>query len=76
MASGSVNLDNSTVALNTQNGTGSGGGVVAEPQGTVTAVSTIFAGNGAVDYSGSVTATDSLFQTPPVNGQLSGQATR
>ncbi len=73
VASGSVNLDNSTVALNTQAGTGSGGGLVAEPQGTVTAVSAIFAGNGTVDFSGSVTATNSLFQTAPINGQISGQ---
>jgi hypothetical protein len=35
-------------------------------------VSTLFGGNGSVDYSGAVTATDSLFQTAPINGTLSG----
>jgi hypothetical protein len=69
---GAVNLNNSTVALNAQSGTGSGGGVVVQSPGTITAVSTLFAGNGTVDYSGTVTATDSLFQTAPVNGTLSG----
>ena len=65
-----VDLDNSTVALNIQTGSGSGAGVV-QVAGTVTAVSTLFGGNGAVDYSGNVTATDSLFQTAPT-GTLSG----
>ena len=51
-------------------GDGSGGGVV-QSAGTVTAVSTLVGDNGAVDYSGSVTATDRLFQTAPT-GTLSG----
>ena len=67
---GAVTLDNSTVALNIQNGSGTGGGVV-QSAGTVTAVSTLFAGNGAVDYAGNISATDSLFQTAPT-GTLSG----
>jgi hypothetical protein len=70
--SGAVNLNNATIALNTESGTGSGGGVVVQSPGTVTAESAIFAGNGAIDYSGSITATDSLFQTAPVNGTVSG----
>ena len=61
-----VDLDNSTVALNTQTGSGSGAGV-AQVLGTVTAVSTLFGGNGTADYSGNVTATDSLFQTAPTD---------
>ena len=65
-----LDLYNSTIALNTQAGSGSGGGVV-QAAGTVTAVSTLFGGNGTVDYSGNVTATDSLFQTEPT-GTLSG----
>ena len=67
---GTVNLFNSTIALNIQNGTGSGGGVV-QAAGTVTAVSTLFGGNGAVDYSGNITATDCLFQTAPT-GTVTG----
>jgi len=74
---GTVNLFNSTVALNIhQDGTSAGGGVV-QSAGTVTAVSTLFGGNNPVgtnppiDYSGDVTATDSLFQTAPT-GVLSG----
>ena len=59
-----VDLYNSTVALNSQSGGGAGGGVT-QLAGTVTAVSTLFGGNGAVDYSGDVNATDSLFQTAP-----------
>jgi len=69
---GTINIDNSTVALNIQSGIGSGGGAVVLTPGTVTAVSTLFAGNGAVDYSGAITATDSLFQTALINGTLSG----
>jgi hypothetical protein len=65
-----VDLFNSTVALNVQTGSGTGGGV-AQVAGTVTAVSTLFGGNGAADYSGDVNATDSLFQTAPT-GTLSG----
>ena len=68
---GTVNLFNSTVALNIQNGGGTGGGVV-QAAGTVTAISTMFAENGPVDYSGDLSATDSLFQTPPVDGTVSG----
>ena len=68
---GAVNFFNATVALNIQNGDGAGGGVV-QSAGTVTAVSTIFAENGPVDYSGDITATDSLFQTQPIDGTLSG----
>ena len=48
---GTVNLDNSTIALNTQAGRGSVGGV-DQVAGTVVAMSTLFAGNGTVDYSG------------------------
>ena len=68
---GVVNLFNATIALNIQNGSGGVGGVI-EAAGTVTAVSTIFADNGPVDYSGDINATDSLFQTAPINGTLSG----
>jgi hypothetical protein len=67
---GAVTLNNSTVALNTQTGNGSGGGVVVQSPGKVTAASTLFAGNGSVDFSGNVTATDSLFQTAPVNDTI------
>ncbi len=67
---GAVSLFNSTIALNTQSGTGSGGGVV-QAAGTVTAVSTLIGGNGAVNYSGNITATDCLFQTAPT-GTLTG----
>jgi hypothetical protein len=65
IAAGSATLDNNTIALNTQ------GGGVAQVGGTVTAVSTLFAGNGAVDYSGSVTASNCLFQTAPT-GSVTG----
>jgi hypothetical protein len=68
---GSLSLDNSTVALNKKSGAGSAGGVY-EAAGTVMAVSTLFAGNGGVDYYGSLTATDCLFQTKPSGGTLSG----
>ena len=68
---GAVSFFNATVALNVQKGDGAGGGVV-QSAGTVTAVSTIFAENGPVDFSGSLTATDSLFQTQPIDGTLSG----
>jgi len=69
---GTVTLNNSTVALNIQNGVGSGGGAVVQSPGAVTAVSTLFADNGPVNFSGTITATDSLFQTAPINGTLSG----
>jgi len=65
IAAGSAVLDNSTIALNTQ-----GGGVVQQG-GTVTAVSTLFAGNGSLDYQGSVAASNSLFQTTPT-GMVTG----
>ena len=68
---GTVDLYNSTVALNSQIGTGSGGGGV-QAAGTVKAVSTLFAGNGAVDFSGNIDATNSLFQASPVNGTVTG----
>ena len=68
---GAVDLFNSTVALNTQTGDGSGGGVV-QVKGTVTATSTLFAGNGTVDYSGDINATNSLFQTAPTDGTVTG----
>jgi hypothetical protein len=70
---GVVNLYNTTVALNTQHGSGEGGGVV-QSAGTVTAISTLFAGNGTIDYSGNINAKNSLFQTKPINGTLSGSA--
>jgi hypothetical protein len=73
VAGGTVNLYNTTIALNTQTGAGSGGGVV-QVAGTVTAVSTIFAGNGPVDYSGKITANNSLFQTAPASGTITGAA--
>jgi hypothetical protein len=69
---GAIKLDNSTVALNAQQGAGSGGGAVVLAPGIATAVSTLFADNGAVDYSGSITANSSLFQNAPVNGTFSG----
>ncbi len=48
-------------------------GAVVESPGTVTAVSTLFWRKLApVDYSGAISATDSLFQTAPVDGTLSG----
>jgi hypothetical protein len=72
VSGGAVKLENSTVALNTQTGAGSGGGAVAQSPGTVTAISTLFGDNGAVDYSGDLTATNSLFQKAPINGTLSG----
>jgi len=68
---GTVSFDNSTLALNTQNGAGSAGGAFVASGATVTAVSTIFGGNGPVNFSGSISATDSLFQTTPT-GTLSG----
>ncbi len=71
VAGGSVNLFNSTVALNSQTGAGSGGGVM-QVAGTVTAVSTLFAGNGAVDYSGKIIANNSLFQATPAAGTITG----
>jgi hypothetical protein len=71
---GAVNLFNSTVALNTQTGNGSGGGVV-QGGGTVTAVSTLVGGNGTVDFSGNVNATDSLFETAPT-GTLLGSGNK
>jgi Bacterial Ig-like domain (group 3)/MBG domain (YGX type)/Dockerin type I domain len=71
VSGGAVNLFNTTVALNLQNGDGEGGGVV-QAAGKVNAVSTLFAGNGPVDYSGDIDATDSLFQTQPIDGTLSG----
>ncbi|MGA2497235.1 MAG: choice-of-anchor Q domain-containing protein, partial [Tepidisphaeraceae bacterium] len=72
VSGGTVNLDNSTVALNIQTGSGSGDGAVVNSPGTVTAVSTLFGNNGAVDYSGAIAAADSLFQTTPIDGTLSG----
>jgi hypothetical protein len=65
ITAGSANLDNSTIALNTQ------GGGVAQEGGNVTAVSTIFAGNGSTDYQGGVAADHSLFQTAPT-GTITG----
>jgi hypothetical protein len=74
VSGGTVKIDNSTVALNID-GSGSAGGVAVVSLGTVTAASTIFAGNGAVDFSGAVSATNSLFQTSPT-GTLSGSGNR
>ncbi len=65
IAAGTAILDNSTIALNTV------GGGVSVHGGTVTATSTLFAGNGTSDYQGSVAATDSLFQTAPT-GSITG----
>ena len=58
-------LDNTTIALNV------GSGVVSAPAGTVMAISTLFAGNGSLDYRGNVSASDSLFQTAP-EGTVTG----
>ena len=60
--SATVNLNNSTIAFNTA-AAGAGGGV--ENVGTATAVSTIFGDNTAAtdaDFSGTVTASASLFE--------------
>jgi Bacterial Ig-like domain/Calx-beta domain len=61
---GTATLDNTTVALNT------GGGFAASGVDVV-ATSSLFAGNGPADYQGSITATDSFFQTAP-SGAVSG----
>jgi hypothetical protein len=70
---GTVNLFNSTVALNTLvnniNGTGDG---VIQSSGTVSATSTLFAANGTDDYEGNITANNSLFQTAPTGGSITG----
>jgi hypothetical protein len=71
VSGGTVNLANSTVALNSLVGTGQGDGVV-QTAGTVNAQSSLFAGNGTVDYSGNVTADNSLFQSAPINGTVTG----
>ncbi len=68
---GAVSFYNSTVALNTQTGGGSVGGVL-QIGGTVNAVSTLFAGDGTVDYSGAVDATDSLIQAAPDTDTING----
>ena len=62
---GTATLDNTTVALNT-----AGGGFSATG-GNVVATSSLFAGNGASDYMGGITASDSLFQTAP-SGTVTG----
>ena len=70
---GALTLDNSSVALNTvpdPPGPNSfeGGGVFQSGTGTVSANSSLFAGNTAPvgdDFVGDVTATNSLFQTAP-----------
>ncbi len=62
---GVVNLYSSTVALNTQTG-------LIRVAGTVTAVSTLFAGNTSGDDSGNINATYSLFQKAPTNGTVTG----
>ena len=66
---GRVSLYNSTIALNKQIGVNGVGGVI-QIAGTVNATSTIFAGNGTVDYSGDVVANYCLFQTTPINGTV------
>jgi len=68
---GVLNLDNSTMALNGLTGSTAGAEAVVQ-SGTVTAVSTLFAGSSATDYSGSFTATDCLVQTAPTSGSFSG----
>ncbi len=68
---GTVSLDNSTVALNTQSGGGSVGGVL-QAAGTVNAVSTLFAGNGPIDYAGGLNATDCLIQALPKGDAIAG----
>jgi hypothetical protein len=70
---GSVSLFNSTVALNAQKGGGSVAGAL-QAGGTVKAVSTLFAGNGTVDYSGALDATNSLIQAPSSTATITGSA--
>jgi hypothetical protein len=72
VSGGAIDLFNSTVALNAQSGAGSGGGAVVQSPGTLTAASSLFGDNGVIDFSGNVTANDSLFQTAPINGSLTG----
>ncbi|MHB1561619.1 MAG: beta strand repeat-containing protein, partial [Isosphaeraceae bacterium] len=68
---GTVNLFNSTVALNTQTGKGAVGGVL-QGGGTVKAASTLFAGNGKVDFAGTIDATNSLIQAPDAKAAITG----
>ncbi len=68
---GTVNLDNSTLALNVLTGQGLVAGVVCSG-GSVSAVGSIFASNGTTDFSGSIHATNSLFSVAPGAGMLSG----
>ncbi len=67
---GNVTLVNSTVALNSASGT-SAGGVCQTSVATVDANNSLFAENRELDYSGNVTAQNSLFQTGPT-GTLTG----
>jgi hypothetical protein len=79
VSGGSISLNHVTVANNgSPNSPGSssraGGGVYQSGTGAVAAMSCIFGGNRAAtgpDYAGSVTASDSIFQTAP-SGTLSG----
>jgi hypothetical protein len=66
---GTISFFNSTIALNSQTGGGQVGGV-DNVSGKVTALSTLFAGNGPVDYSGKVTAKYCLFQTKPIHATV------
>src|SRR5262249_985883 len=61
---GSISIDNSTVALNTQDGGGSADGVV-QAAGKVTAASSLFPGNAKTDYPRDITPTQSLFPRAP-----------
>ncbi len=72
---GSVSLSNDTIALNSQSGNGSVAGVL-QAGGTVKAVSTLFAGNGTIDYSGALAATDSLVQAPASTARITGSANK
>ena len=47
-------------------------GGVLQVGGTVNAVSTLFAGDGTVDYSGTIDATDSLIQAAPGTDTITG----
>ncbi len=68
---GTVNFDNTTLALNLLLGPGLVAGVV-HSSGTVSAASSIFASNGKTDFSGSINATNSLFSVAPAAGMLTG----
>ena len=67
VAGGAAMLENTTVALN------AAGGGVSVTGGSVTAVSSLFAGNAPTDFQGDITASNSLFQIAPT-GSVTGSA--